>query len=105
MARPSGQKRRPHPEEQAEAKWLAECLREHLALCAPGRSRLDRDGVLRAPQAFVAEKAGVRPGDLSAVICGRAPAGLAVTTILKKLRECPGWPEAGPMRSEYDPDF
>ena len=42
--------------------------------------------MLRAPQAFVAEVARIRPEDLSAALNDRAPKSLSVGAILERLR-------------------
>ena len=81
----ANRKRPPTEAESAEARALTLTLRARLA--APGAARVDVDGVARAPQRAVAEAAGVRESDLSAVIHGRRPSGRAVGAILERLRK------------------
>ena len=81
----SNRKRPPTEAESAEARALTLTLRARLA--APGAARVDVDGVQRAPQRVVAEAAGVREADLSAVLHGRKPSGRAVGAILERLRK------------------
>ena len=81
----TNRKRPPTEAESTEARALTLTLRARLA--APGSARLSADGVLRAPQRVVAEAAGVRESDLSAVLNGRKPSGRAVGAILERLRK------------------
>jgi len=81
----SNRKRPPTEAESTEARALTLALRARLA--APGAARVDVDGVQRATQRVVAEEAGVREADLSAVIHGRKPSGRAVGAILERLRK------------------
>jgi len=81
----SNRKRPPTEAESTEARTLTLTLRARMA--APGAARVDLDGVARAPQRVVAEAAGVREADLSAVIHGRKPSGRAVGAILERLRQ------------------
>ena len=102
---PSGSARLPTADEREQIRAVVADLRIQLATCpeAFGRSRLGADGVLMAPQALVAEKAKVRPEDLSAALNGRRPSSLSVARILERLQGL--LPEPGPMVSEYHPDF
>ena len=102
---PSGSARLPTDDEKEQIRAIVADLRTHLATSpeAAGRSRLDLEGVLLAPQALVAELARIRPEDLSAALNGRRPSSLSVVAILERLQGV--LPKPGPMVSEYDPDF
>jgi hypothetical protein len=84
---PSGLVRLPTDDEREQIRAIVADLQAHLATSpeAAGRSRLDGEGVLLAPQALVAEKARVRPEDLSATLNGRRPSSVSVATMLVRL--------------------
>ena len=85
---PSGRARLPTEVEREQIRAIVADLRVRLAASpeAAGRSRLNGEGVLMAPQALVAEKAGIRPDDLTAVLNGRRPSSVSVATTLGRLQ-------------------
>ena len=84
---PSGRARLPTEVEREQIRAIVADLRVRLAASpeAAGRSRLNGEGVLMAPQTLVAEKAEISPKDLSAALNGRRPSSVSVATMLERL--------------------
>lgn len=84
----SGATTPPTPEQREECYRLLASLRARLAHDpeALGKSRLSQGGILEAPAALAASRAGVSASDLSAVCGLKSPRSASVMTILKRLQ-------------------